>query len=156
MEQEAEVSKHKKKSPIKFLAVISVLLIAAAGYVGAYYYYNQYKATKVVLDNPEVASQNEVKEITEKLGKIYELPADEEPSVATVLDVEKLKDQPFFSKAANGDKVVIYTKSQIAILFRVNDNKVINVSPLSIEQPTEVSETAEPKAKSTDTPTQEE
>jgi len=134
MEDQVETTKYKGKSSFKLFGVILVLIIAGAGYGGAYYYYNQYKETKIVLDNPEVASQNEVKEITEKLGKIYELPKDDEPTVATVLDVEKLKDQPFFANAQNGDKVIIYTKSQLAILFRVNDNKIITVAPVAIDQ----------------------
>ncbi len=138
MEEQSEVVKHKSKSPFKFLGVVLMLLIAGAGYGGAYYYYNQYQKTKIVLDNPEVASQNEVKEITEKLGKIYELPADEEPTVATVLDKEKLKDQPFFAKSENGDKVIIYTKSQLAILFRISDNKIISVAPVALQEPQEV------------------
>lgn len=134
MEESSESRKLNKKFPVKLVLVALALIIAVAGYAGAYYYYNQYKETKIVLDNPEVASKNEVKEITEKLGKIYELPKDEEPTVATVLDVEKLKDQPFFTNAQNGDKVIIYTKSQLAILFRVNANKIITVSPVSMDQ----------------------
>lgn len=157
MEDQVETTKHKSKSPFKLFGVILVLIIAGAGYGGAYYYYNQYKETKIVLDNPEVASQNEVKEITEKLGKIYELPKDEEPTVATVLDVEKLKDQPFFSNAQNGDKVIIYTKSQLAILFRVNDNKIITVAPVAIDQQaateTEPEATELPVKKDPSTPT---
>lgn len=143
MEDQVETTKHKGKSSFKLFGVILVLIIAGAGYGGAYYYYNQYKETKIVLDNPEVASQNEVKEITEKLGKIYELPKDDEPTVATVLDVEKLKDQPFFANAQNGDKVIIYIKSQLAILFRVNDNKIITVAPVAIDQQAANPETVE-------------
>jgi len=133
----------------KFVIILVVILLIFSGYGVAYYFYNQYKATKIVLDNPETASKNEVKEITDILAKIYDLPKDEEPSIATVLDVEKLKNQPFFARAQNGDKVVIYIKSQLAILFRVNDNKIINVSPVSMPEPTiepEVVKTAQPKA----------
>lgn len=143
MEEQVEVPKYKRKFPIKFFVVILILLIVATGYAGAYYYYNQYKETKIVLDNPEVASQNEVKEITEKLGKIYDLPKDEEPTVATVLDKEKLKDQPFFARAENGDKVVIFTKSQLAILFRVSQNKIITVAPVALDQPANNEEAVE-------------
>ncbi|MFZ3301179.1 MAG: hypothetical protein WA152_00515 [Microgenomates group bacterium] len=156
MEEQVEATKHKGKSSFKFFGVILVLIIAGAGYGGAYYYYNQYKETKIVLDNPEVASQNEVKEITDKLGKIYELPKDEEPTVATVLDMEKLKDQPFFSNAQNGDKVIIYTKSQLAILFRVDANKIITVAPVAIDQQaapeTDPEATELPAKKDTSTP----
>lgn len=132
-QSEARVEAPKKKGGSKFFLVLFVLVIALAGYAGAYYYYTQYTKTKIVLDNPQVASQNEVKTVTDQLSKIYELPKGEEPTVATVLDKEKLKDQPFFAKAENGDKVIIYTKSQLAILFRVSANKIINVSPVSLQ-----------------------
>lgn len=137
MEEESAVEAPKRKIKIspKLLVWILLLGIAIGGYGGTYYFYNRYRQTKIVLDNPEVASQNEVKAITEKLGKIYDLPKDEEPTVATVLDKEKLKDQPFFARAENGDKVVIYTKSQLAILYRASENKIITVAPVSLSQP---------------------
>ena len=134
MEEEVDVSQKRRGLPkIAIIAIIAA--IALAGYGGTYYYYNRYKQTKIVLDNPEVASINEIKDVTEKLGKIYDLPKDEEPTVATVLDKEKLKDQPFFARAENGDKVVIFTKSQLAILFRVSENKIITVAPVSLQEP---------------------
>lgn len=144
---EAQVEKKGKSFAFKILLFILVILIAAGGYAGAYYFYNKYNQAKIVLDNPEVASQNEVKEITGKLGKIYALPEGEEPTVATVLDKEKLKDQAFFAKAENGDKVVIFTKSQIAILFRVSEGKIINVAPVSLQenQTASAKATAEPQ-----------
>ena len=132
---EEDVTPKKSKISFKIVGVIVVLLIAVAGYAGTYYYYNQYKKTKIVLDNPEVATKNEVKEVTDKLSKIYTLPEGEEPQVATVLDKEKLKDQAFFAKAENGDKVIIYTKSQVAILYRPSENKIVNISPVSLSEP---------------------
>ena len=134
MEEEVDVSQKRRGLP-KIVIIAIIAAIALAGYGGTYYYYNRYKQTKIVLDNPEVASINEIKDVTEKLGKIYDLPKDEEPTVATVLDKEKLKDQPFFARAENGDKVVIFTKSQLAILFRVSENKIITVAPVSLQEP---------------------
>jgi len=133
--EDTQETKKARKISFKFISILVVILVAAAGYGAAYYFYNQYRQTKIVLDNPQVASQNEVKEITDKLGKIYDLPKDEEPTVATVLDKEKLKDQAFFAKAENGDKVVIFTKSQLAILFRASEGKIITVSPVSLQEP---------------------
>lgn len=150
-----ETTKPKKSKFGKFISTLIVILIALAGYAGTYYYYNQYTQTKIVLDNPDVASQNEVVEITNKLGKIYEIPQNEEPTVATVLDKEKLKDQAFFAKAENGDKVVIFTKSQLAILYRVSANKIINVSPVSLSGQ-QATGTPEPSAKPTVNPIPEE
>lgn len=150
---EAREQEISVKGKFKFSFIYLVVIVAILGYVGTYYYYNKYKETKIVLDNPQVASQNEVNDIKEKLGKIYELPTDEEPSVATVLDVEKIKDQPFFVKAKNGDKVVIYSKAQVAILYRISENKIINVAPVSLDQSeekVEAVETSSPKPKATE------
>lgn len=86
------------------------------------------------MDNPKVVAEAEVKEITEKLGKLMVLPVGEEPTVATVLDKDKVKDQQFFANAENGDKVVIYSKAMKAILYRLSENKIIEVAPISISQ----------------------
>ena len=60
------------------------------------------------------------------------LPEDEEPSVATVADPEQLAGQPFFSKAKKGDKVLIYTNAQKAILYDPVAKKIIDIAPLNI------------------------
>ena len=59
-----------------------------------------------------------------------ELPTDETPTIATIADKDKLKDQPFFSKAENGDKILAFNKAMLAILYRPSVNKIINVAPI--------------------------
>lgn len=71
--------------------------------------------------------------MTEKVGKLIALPADETPTIATVEDKTKLADQAFFSAAENGDKLLIYTKAQKAIVYRPSTNQIINVGPISID-----------------------
>jgi len=117
------------------------VILVVAGASGTFYFYSQYKTTqskyqaaKFSLDNPKVVAEAEVKEITEKLGKLMVLPVGEEPTVATVLDKDKVKDQQFFANAENGDKVVIYSKAMKAILYRLSENKIIEVAPISISQ----------------------
>lgn len=121
----------------KIILSIFVLLVVAGSAGTSYYFYTKYQAAQQALNNPELAAQDEVQQITNKLGKLIELPQDEEPSVATVLDHEKLKDQQFFTSAQDGDKVVIYTKAMKAILYRPSDNKIIEVAPIQITQPEE-------------------
>jgi uncharacterized protein YneF (UPF0154 family) len=117
------------------LLTVAILLLLAGGAGGTYYFYDKYQTSQNILDNPDIAAQEEVRLLTEKLGKLIVLPEDEEPTVATVLDKASLQDQPFFQKAENGDRVVIYTKAAQAILYRPSENKIIGVAPITITQP---------------------
>ncbi len=123
------------------IGIALVLLLAAAG-APSYYFYTQYQKTKMLLGNPTEAAKEETKAVTAQLSRLMELPADEDPTIATILDKDKLKDQPFFAKAENGDKVIIYAKSLKAILFRPSANKVIDFAPINIGTPS--AQTAQP------------
>lgn len=117
------------KSKIAFGIVGSILVIVLTG-AGYVYFQNQKnQAAKV---NPQVDAQAEVKKLVSEVGKLIDLPTNEEPTVATVSDVTKLKDQAFFQKAKNGDKVLIYTNARKAILYDPQAKKVIDVAPLNI------------------------
>lgn len=120
-------------------AGILVLLLFLAG--GYFYYQNQ--KTQVAKANPQIQAQEEVKKVVAEVGKLIDLPADETPTVATVTDITKLKDQPFFAKAKNGDKVLIYTNSKKAILYDPIAKKVIDVAPINIG--TSSAQTSQPK-----------
>lgn len=115
---------------VKIIIALAVLVLLAAG--TTYYFFNQYKKTQLLLNNPTMASKQEVKDITDKLGKLIELPQKEEPIVITVLDKNKLKGQEFFKNAENGDKVIVYTTSKKAILYRPTINKIIEVAPVNL------------------------
>jgi len=124
-----EVTKTEKgKKPVLTIA-LGILTIVALGVAG--FYFNKYQKTNKILTNPEGVNAEEAKKLTSKISKFYNLPAGETPNVATVLDIEKLKDQPFFKDAKNGDKVLIYQKAGLAILYRTSTNKIVNVSPVS-------------------------
>lgn len=107
----------------KILIVLVVLMAAATGYL-----YMQYSNLKA---DPAKEAKAEATELAMQVGKLIVLP-DEQPTVATVTDVEKLKDQPFFAKAQNGNKVLIYTQAKKAILFDPIANKIIEVAPINI------------------------
>lgn len=117
-----------KKPLATLLVVVAVLALAT---VPSYYFYNKYQKSQELLKNPTEAARQEVKMLVERVGKFIELP-NEEPTVATVSDKEKLADQPFFQKAENGDKVLIYTQARKAILYRPATNKIIEVSTVSL------------------------
>lgn len=113
---------------MKLICLILAVLLIIAGVCGTFYYYVKYHQ---LINNPDNVNKEETKVLTEKVSKIFILPSDEEPTIATVLDKEKLKDQPFFAMAENGDKILIYYKAKKAILYRPQTNKVIEVGPIT-------------------------
>lgn len=127
---ELVTSTGKKGIPlfIKIGSLVLVLLVIAAAGVAAYQYFSFQQKVKA-----DVSLSTEPKALVAEVGKLMELPLNEEPTIATVSDVEKLKDQPFFVSAQNGDKVLIYQKAKKAILYRPASKKIIDVGPVNID-----------------------
>jgi hypothetical protein len=86
-----------------------------------------------IKNNPQKVTESEQKSLISKISKHIELPDGEQPSIATVSDKEKLKDQAFFKDAQNGDTVLIYTNAKEAILYRESEDKVVKVAPIAID-----------------------
>lgn len=79
------------------------------------------------------AAQLEISTLIERVGKLIVLPQGEEPTVATVSDPDKLKDQVFFANAKVGDKVLIYTKARKAYLYDPEGDILLEVAPITAE-----------------------
>lgn len=107
--------------------VLVVLVVTALG--AAVYFYAQLNQFR---EDPQKIAQEEAKSLVIKVGKLIVLPEGEEPTVATVTDPNLLRDQPFFANAKTGDKVLIYTNARKAILYNPEENKIIEVAPVSI------------------------
>lgn len=113
-----------KRSPLAVIVLVSILLIAIAA---AGYFYLKVKKLETV-----TSGQDSSQALLDQVSKLIILPQDEQPTIATVTDTEKLKDQAFFANAQAGDKVIIYTTAKKAILFRPSENKIVEVAPLNI------------------------
>lgn len=107
------------------LCVVAVLAVAGTAYFAKKYYNLQ--------ENPNAASEQETKRLTEAVAKLYQLPDGETPIVGKVEDKDKLKDQPFFANAQNGDDILIYQKAKVALIYRAEENKLINVGPIALD-----------------------
>ena len=124
--------KSKKSIKLSRSWAIIVLILIVGGLYGTVHYYKKYKALTV---DANVEAQKMTDQYVKTLGKLMELPADETPTVATISDKSKLVGQSFFASAENGDILFAYTNAMKAILYRPNTNKIINVAPISINQP---------------------
>jgi uncharacterized protein YoxC len=125
----------ESKKTGKLNIIISVVLVVIALALAAltFYFFRQYQNIK---KNPNQVAQAEIDAVVANVSKIIDLPKDETPTLATVQDKDKLKDQPFFAQAQNGDKILIYTKSKKAIIYRPKDNILVNVGPIVIDPKT--------------------
>jgi hypothetical protein len=113
----------KTLSAKRLISTLVILLVVATG-TGIYFYQ---KATA----DPQKVAQKELDQALSQIGKLIVLPQNETPTLATVSDPEKLKDQAFFANAKKGDKVLIYTLARKAILYSVSLNKIIEVAPVN-------------------------
>ncbi len=113
-----------KTSPTKNISfgllTLSVVMAVALG-AGGMYVYTTYTTGKPA---------GELASIQARLADAMVLP-DEQPTFATVSDVTKLRNQPFFAHAANGDKLLVYGEAKKAILYRPATNKIIEIGPVN-------------------------
>lgn len=79
-------------------------------------------------------TEDNAQSLVNEVGTIYNLPEGEMPTIATVTDVGLLSDQEFFANARNGDRVLIFEASQMAILYRPSTKKIIEVGPVNMNQ----------------------
>lgn len=127
-------STSKKKKIL--LIVLAVLLLAGLSF-GAYFFYTKYNEIR---ENPNLVAEEEIEYLVGKVGKLMDLPANEKPTVATVMDREKLATQEFFKNAENGDKLLAYVGAKKAILYRPSTDRIIEVAPIYITTDGEKSE----------------
>ena len=127
--QEKLANFFKKKAAQMLIACLVVGLLAAGAL--AFYFYTRSNDLK---NNPQKVAQEENAALIAAVGKLIFLPEGEKPTIATVTEPEKLKDQPFFTNAKKGDKVLIYTNAGKAILYDPDSNKIVEIAPINIGQ----------------------
>lgn len=153
---EFKTTSHKRSKNRLLLIAGLVLLLLFAAIAGFFFWKWQ-----SLRSNADVVAEATSARVVQKIGKFYDLPKDEKPTVAQIQDKNKLKDQSFFNKAQNGDYLVMYTNAKLALLYREKDNKLINVGPITIqdnkqnseeEQPTESSSQPSPNSPNQEQP----
>lgn len=139
------ISRLNKKT-LMLICVAGFLLLVVAAAPG-YYFYTEYSKAQLQLKNPTKAAQMELEETIKKVSKHILLP-NEAPTMATVSDVSKLKEQVFFANAKNGDKVLIFSQSKKAVLYRPENDILVEVSALEVAEKKAAVPTTTPTVKS--------
>ena len=116
--------------PIPSFIVLAIVLASA------YATYNAiitYPETFGLIKGPSIIKKEE-KALIAEISRTLNLPRDEEPTIATVSEPEKLKEQSFFKDSQTGDRVIIYQNSKKVILYRPSEKRVIEVGVVNIDQ----------------------
>lgn len=124
-----------KKSGL--LIVLALLVVATAGFGWSYYKYRQTQKELVKISSLEGQKEIAKKEIEDLLARVRQhmvLPEGEEPVVATITDKDTLaKEQPFYSQAHNGDRVIAYMTARKAIIYDPVRDLIVNSGPIYVD-----------------------
>ena len=110
--------------------------------------------------NNNQMSDKQITTLVKKVSKIMMIP-DEKPVIANINQAEELmKEQDFYVGSKNGDYLIVFTGAKKAIIYREDENKIINVGPVVMDQEKpnttetkEIKETVDKELKSTTTKT---
>lgn len=123
---------HLKKyytKPGVVIAFIIIIIVCA----GTFFVIQQRKNAQDAMATPTpIPVPKKVSDLINTVSQQIQLPQGETPSVATVNDVTKLPKDPFFAKAQNGDKVLIYAIAGKAYLYRPSTQEVLQVSGVEV------------------------
>ena len=122
------------------IVVLTLLLLASiAANVYQYLQVQDYRKT------PTKAAQEEQTRVTELVRKRYQIPTyttkegdkdvtkEDTPQIATITDITKMKGQAFFDKAQNGDYIVVFPNTRIALIYREKTDQIINSGPVTVD-----------------------
>ncbi len=123
-----EMAEASNKKMIIALVGAGTMLVAVLG-VGAWMALRPQGDTAV---KPQLAD-DDIAGLIARVGELIVLPAGEEPTVASVADVEQLKNQQFFANAQIGDRVLIYAEAKKAFLYRPTEHRLIEVAPVVLD-----------------------
>ena len=126
-------------SKVGIANLVFAIVIIGLAFVGGKLFLDNLPATEATSEsNTQAEQQAESGEdarevgatIGEKVAQLILVNEDEVPTVATIVNVNDLQvDNPgFYGAAKNGDKLVVY--SDKALIYREEENKIINVLPV--------------------------
>lgn len=128
---DSKLSRKKIGNPLIRIknGLLIILLISALG-SAAYFWNDARDAREHTTQAIEAKQEEETKNVVESLSSVLLIDTSDEPTVARIEnpDVLKTSNQDFYKDVQVGDYLVLYSKK--AIIFRLNERKIINVAPI--------------------------
>ncbi len=115
----------------KWRIVVASVLVIVIALIPSVYFYHQSQVAQQKLNGSTSTNLQTTAEVIKRISRHILLPSSEQPTLATVSDASKVRNQSFFANAANGDKVLVYAQAKKAFLYRPSIDKLIEVAPLA-------------------------
>lgn len=120
--------KPRRKLKLDYQKVFIVLLVLFSIFMIL-----QYRSAKdKVQTNSSTNNSRQAASVVSRVNKLIILPKNENPKIFVVKDLTKLKDNPFYANAKNGDVTLVYTNEKRAILYRPSENIIVNVANVTL------------------------
>lgn len=120
--------KPRRKFKLDYQKVLIVLLVLFSIFM-----ISQYRSAKdKVQTNSSTNNSRQAASVVSRVNKLIILPKNENPKIFVVKDLTKLKDNPFYANAKNGDVTLVYTNQKRAILYRPSENIIVNVANVTL------------------------
>jgi hypothetical protein len=138
---------HKAHPSLSTLvAVGAVGILAGGGYFG-YAQWQQFNSPDSVYKREAEVYKTTYEEMMDVAKKQTKIPSNEVPVLATVTDPAALDKSDFYKNAQKGDKIVMFKKNKIVLLYRPSKKQVLARAQLNFIEPTpEIFETADSRA----------
>lgn len=113
-------------------------MLALAG--GVAFLYTKYTETRKEVEKlstvqgQQELSKTQTHELLGEMRQIIIMPTNEDPVVATITDINQLKDKDFYKDANNGDRVVVFANAKKAYIYSPERKLIVNVGAFQIEE----------------------
>lgn len=132
-----ETSSRTKAKPLSVIAIIALVILVVVIDMRRRTAENQLEQVSMRLEQVtgggnQAQNKETAMRIVADVRRLYALPEDVEPTVATIVDVNELrKRNAFYNKAENGDYLIVTTDR--AILYDADKNIILDVVPVQIQ-----------------------
>lgn len=129
----AKQPKKRRINKEMILPSVLTLLLLGVSFAAAYFYI-QYQDARKKADNPSEVLNEQAGDLLDELKELIVIDEEEEPTIASVVDIEALKKEnpQFYKNGKDGNIIFIFTTR--VILYDRDEKRIVNVAPI-IEVP---------------------